>query len=306
MKNAQLSRGRKKSLGKRIIAAKLNYLFMAPYALIFITFTIIPVAMAIGYGFTQFNGLEPAKFIGIENYHRLFVRDPLFMKALLNTLMFAAILGPGGYLLSLTFAWCINDIKRGYRTVLTLFFYAPSLCGPYAIWKVIFSGDYYGIANSIVMRLGISYEPIQWLQDEAYINVVVIIILLWASMGTSFLSFIAGFQNIDPGLYEAGAIDGIRNRWQELWFITLPSMKPQLMFGAVMSIASSFGIGDQIAALVGFPSPNYVSHTIVAHIQDYSSVRFEMGYACAIAVVLFAIMIIANKGVQRLLRRVGS
>ena len=126
------------------------------------------------------------------------------------------------------------------------------------------------------------------------------------SFGAGFLSFVAGFKNIDMRLYEAAAVDGIRDRWQELWYITLPCMKPQLLFGAVMSITGSFGVGDVITGVFGYPSTNYALHTLVHHLQDHGSIRLEMGYACAIAVVLFFLMVGANQIVQRLLRRVGE
>ena len=296
----------KKNIFKRIIASRNCYFFMAPYALIFLIFTIVPVFIAIYYSLTSFNILETPTFISLENYERLFLKDKLFVKALINTLTFAAILGPGGYILSLSFAWFLNELNKRMRSVLTLLFYAPSLCNVYVMWKIIFSGDQYGYLNANLMKLGITYEPILWLQDERYIKTVLIIVLLWASLGTSFLSFIAGFQTIDTTLYEVAAVDGIRNRWQELWYITLPAMKPQLMFGAIMSISSSFSVGDQISALVGFPSPNYSAHTLVAHLQDYGNTRFEMGYACAIAVVLFVIMVFSNKAIQKIIQKVGE
>ena len=277
-----------------------------PFGLVFLIFTVIPVVMAIVIGFTSFNVLEPAEFIGWENYRRLFFNDDLFITALTNTLTFAVILGPAGYLLSLTFAWFINELGPKLRAFMTLLFYAPSLANIYVIWKLIFSGDAYGIANAWLTKLGIITDPVLWLQDSNKIVPVVIVILLWASLSTSFLAFIAGFQTIDVSLYEAAAVDGIRTRWQELWYITLPSIKPQMMFSAIMSITSSFAIGDQITMLVGFPSPNYAAHTIMHHLQDYGSTRFEMGYACAIATVLFLLMVICNTIIQKFLKKVGE
>lgn len=284
----------------------MNYLFLLPFGLVFLIFTVIPVVMAIVIGFTSFNVLEPAEFIGWENYRRLFFNDDLFITALTNTLTFAVILGPAGYLLSLTFAWFINELGPKLRAFMTLLFYAPSLANIYVIWKLIFSGDAYGIANAWLTKLGIITDPVLWLQDSNKIVPVVIVILLWASLSTSFLAFIAGFQTIDVSLYEAAAVDGIRTRWQELWYITLPSIKPQMMFSAIMSITSSFAIGDQITMLVGFPSPNYAAHTIMHHLQDYGSTRFEMGYACAIATVLFLLMVICNTIIQKFLKKVGE
>lgn len=284
-----------------------DYLFMSPYLLIFVVFTIVPVVTAIYYSFTYFNVIEPAKFIGIGNYVHLLIDDSLFMKSLKNTLLLSCVTGPVGFLLSLLLAWLVNEFGNNTRSFLTLLFYAPVLSGgAYMIWQIIFSGDSYGYLNSILLNLNIIYNPIQWISDENYMMTAAIIVIIWMSFGAGFLSFIAGLKNIDVRLYEAAAIDGIKNRYQELWHITLPSMKPQLMFGAVMSITGSFGMGDVITGLFGFPSTNYALHTLVHHLQDYGNIRFEMGYACAIAVILFLIMIGANMVVQRMLRKIGG
>lgn len=283
-----------------------SYLFLAPYLLIFLTFTVIPVLMSIALSFTYYNMLEPPKWVGWDNYIRLFLADDVFLIAVKNTFLFAAITGPLSYLSCLLFAWMINELRPRVRAVLTLLFYAPSISGNvYLIWRIIFSSDSYGFINGILLRWGLLNEPVQWLQDPRYMMPVVILVVLWLSLGTSFLVFIAGLQGIDQTLYEAGAIDGIRNRWQELWYITLPAMRPQLMFGAVMSITQSFSVSYQAIALTGFPSTDYAAHTIVTHLIDYGNVRFEMGYATAIATVLFLTMMFTQRTVQRLLRKIG-
>ena len=296
----------KPSLFKQIAKNYSCYLFMLPFAVVFILFTVVPVITAIGFSFTDFNVLEKPEWVGWHNYRQLFTGDDLFLDALKNTLVIAAIVGPAGYIMSFVFAWCINDLPPFFRAVLTLMFYAPTLSNIYAIWKIIFSSDDYGIMNSYLLDWGIIDIPIKWLQDSDFILPVVVIILLWSSLGTSFLSFIAGLQSVDRTLYEAAAVDGIHNRFQELWYITLPSMKPQLMFGAIMSISTSFGVGDAITAVFGFPSPSYAAHTMAHHIQDYGFTRFQMGYACAIAVILFVIMVSTNQIIQRMLKNVGK
>lgn len=283
-----------------------SYLFLLPFSIVFFTFTVLPVLTAIGYSFTSFNIFEAPVFTGLENYTRLFLHDADFKIALKNTLVIGLVLGAVGYFLSLAFAWLINEMNPKVRAVLTLLFYAPSMANVYVVWKTIFSSDAYGVANAYLMQLGVISGPVWWLQDEQYMFPVVLIILIWASLGTSFLSFIAGFQTIDPTLYEAAAMDGVKNRFQELWYITLPSMKPQLAFGAITSITAAFGVGDAITALVGFPSPNHAVHTVVTHLTDYGFTRFEMGYACAIATVLFFIMMLANQLVQKMIRKVGQ
>lgn len=280
---------------------------MAPYAILFFVFTVLPVAVAILLSFTSFNMLEAPKFIGIANYYKMFLNDDIFITAVKNTLIMAVLIGPGGYILSFLFAWLINELSRLMRVIFTIIFYAPSLAGGMlTIWTFFFSGDATGYANGTLMKLGIINEPIIFFQDEAYMIPLIIFVSLWMSLGTTFLSFIAGFQGVDKQYYEAAAIDGIRNRWQELWYITLPLLKPQLFFGAVMSITSAFGVGAVVAMLCGTPSTNYAAHTVMNHITDYGSTRYEMGYACALATVLFVIMIVSNKLVQKLISHVGT
>ncbi|MHB1484013.1 MAG: carbohydrate ABC transporter permease [Saccharofermentanales bacterium] len=287
---------------------KSSYLFIAPFSLVFFTFTVIPVIIAIFFSFTRFNILQPPQFLGWENYRRLFFEDDIFIIAVRNTIVFAVITGPMSYFLCLIIAWFVNELTPKVRAFMTLLFYAPALAGGAAIsiWALIFSSDMYGLLNSQLIRLNIINAPIQWLTDPVYMQSVIIIVVLWSSLGAGFLAFIAGFQTVDRTLYEAGAVDGIKNRYQELWFITLPSMKGQLMFSAIISITASFGIGAIITALAGFPSSNYAVHTIMNHLEDYGYIRFEMGYACAIATILFLLMVGTNKLAQKLISKVGD
>ncbi len=297
----------KQTFWARLRKDRVSYMMVAPYLVLFIVFTVVPVLYSIFLSFTSYNLFEAPKFVFLDNYRSLFLHDEVFIKALQNTLIIAVITGPISYAACFLLAWMITDFKRIPRAVLTTVFYVPSISGAvFMIWSIMFSSDSYGYINSILTTLGILNDPIEWLQDSRYVLMVVIIVSLWLSLGTSFLSFIAGLQNIDRTLYEAGAVDGVTNRWQELWYITLPSMKPQLMFGAVMQITAAFGTGSVSAQLAGLPSVDYSAHTIVNHITDYGYTRFEMGYASAIAVVLFIMMVGSNKLVQKMLRKVGT
>lgn len=283
------------------------YGFLAPFLIMFLLFTVVPVVLSIILSFTYFNGFSMPTFVGLGNYIKLFLKDTLFTKAISNTLTFAFITGPLGYILCFFLAWAISEFSPKIRWFFTLLFYVPSICGSaVSIFTIIFSGDRYGWINSFLMKLNIIYEPIQWTTDTNYMFPIAVVIILWSSLGTSFLSFIAGFLNVDGNLYEAGAMDGVKNRWQELWYITLPSMKPQLLFGAVMSITSSFGVGPLIDSVFGNPSTNYELYTMVHELQDYSSTRMELGYASAIATILFAIMLIANSVIQKIISKVGD
>ena len=283
------------------------YLLIAPYVLIFTLFTIVPVVLSFVISFTDFNMLQWPNFVGLENFINLFFADDIFLIACQNTLIFAAIVGPASYLMSFLVAWFINELPPRVRSIITLIFYAPSISGQvYMIWGTLFSGDSYGWINATLIEANIITEPIQWFKDADYVMPLCIVVALWTSLGHAFLSFIAGLQGVDRSLYEAGAVDGVKNRWQELWYITLPSMRPQLMFGAVMAITNSFGFGGVVTALCGFPSVDYAAHTIMHHLEDYGGSRYEIGYSSAIAVVLFAVMIGANMVVKKVLSKVGQ
>ena len=283
------------------------YLMVAPYMILFTLFTVVPVVLSIVISFTDFNMLELPNIVWLKNYVTLFFDDDIFLIAIKNTFIFACIVGPSSYIMSYLVAWFINELPPKIRALVTLVFYAPSISGQvYLIWGTLFSSDSYGWANATLEKLGLIDAPINWFKDEKYVMPLCIVVSLWTSLGTSFLSFIAGLQGIDRALFEAGAVDGVKNRWQELYYITLPSMKPQLMFGAVMSITGAFGFGGIVDALAGFPSVNYCAHTIMHHLSDYGGARYEIGYSSAIAVILFLMMIGANMLVKRLLSKIGT
>ena len=286
---------------------KTAYLMIAPFVILFFIFTVLPVVVSMVLSFTDFNMLQTPNFVFMDNYITLFLDDDIFITSVKNTFIFAAIVGPGSYLLSFICAWFINELPPKIRAIVTLIFYSPSISGgAYLMWSIVFSSDSYGYANAILIDLGFISMPIQWFQDASYVMPICIVVALWTSLGTAFLSFIAGFQGVDHSLYEAGAVDGIKNRWQELWYITLPTMKPQLMFGAVMAITQAFGFGAVVTSLAGFPSVDYAAHTIMHHLEDYGTTRWEVGYASAIATVLFIVMYGANALVKKLLSKVGN
>ena len=282
----------------------ISYSMLLPFLAVFFVFTLLPIGAAVLLSFTDFNMLELPGFVGLVNYRRLLLEDRVFLIALKNTLIFAIITGPVSYILAFVFAWVINELPRRLRVLMTVVFYAPSVSGNvYFVWKYLFSGDSYGFINGMLMNLGIISEPILWLTDPAYNLGVIIIIQLWLSLGVSFLAFIAGFQSIDRSQCEAGAIDGIGNRFQELWHILIPNMKSMLLFGAVMQISGAFAVGTITQELSGgYMSVQYSTLTIVNHMTDYGTVRYEMGYASAIAVVLFLLVYLSKKAVFRLLK----
>lgn len=278
-----------------------------PFLLAFLIFMVIPVLASIVLSFFRYDMLNAPDFVGLENYFRMIVEDKVFAISLKNTLYFAVITGPVGFMLSFILAWFINELGPKARSILSFLFYSPALMGNvYFIWQVMFSGDSYGYVNSWLISLNVISEPIQWFSDPTYSMTLVIVIQLWMSMGVSFLANISGLQNVDTTLYEAGAIDGVKNRWQELWYITLPSMKNILLFSAVMQIQSSFSVSGIATTLTGNPSVNYSTHTIVTHLTDIAGTRYEMGYAAAISVFLFLMMALARVGIGKLLDATGK
>lgn len=286
--------------------SKVSLLFVAPFLLLFTMFIVVPIIISISLSFSYYNILESPTFIGFSNYKLLFVEDDIFMQAVGITLKFAIITGPVGYIMAFLLAWLISQIPTKYRFFYTLCFYTPSIASGTAmsvVWLYMFAGDRKGLLNNWLIQLGILDEPFLFLQDIRSIVPVIVFVSLWMSMGVGFLAFLAGLQNVPKDLYEAGEIDGIRNRWQQLWYITIPSVKPQLLFGAVMQVVTSLQVFDVSIQLVGLPSPLYAGHTILTHLFDYAFIRFEMGYASAIAVVLFLLMMGLNRLIFNILGR---
>lgn len=293
----------RRHISSRGVSTASSWLFLMPFLIFFAIFTIIPVLCAVGLSFTNFNMVSTPVFVGVENYIRMLLDDEVLITAIKNTAVLAFLTGPISYILCLLLAWLVNETSRPLRVLFTAVFYIPSsVTSAIGIFAYIFSGDSYGLINSTLMDLGFIHTPIYWLSDPTYTMTVVIIVQLWLSLGVGFLSFIAGFQSVDSSIYESGAIDGIRNRFQEFWYLTLPGMRPQLMFGAVMQISTSFSVSAVPIALTGFPSTNNSTTTVITHVLDVSTLRMEMGYACAIATLLFVFMLITRNVVSLIIR----
>lgn len=277
---------------------------VAPFTIFFVVFTVIPILSALALSFTDYNLLQINNFVGFKNYTRLLLDDSVFLIAFKNTMIQALITGPIGFILSFVIAWLINELGRTTRSIVTLIVYSPALAGNiFFIWQYIFSSDSRGFINNILIQLGVIKDPIYWLTDEKYNFIIVMIVSVWMGFGTGFLSFVAGFKSLDKSFFEAAAVDGLKNRWQELYYVTFPQMGPQLMFGAVMSISSAFAVGTVNQNLTGFPSSNYSTHTILLHMTDYANNRYEMGYASAVAVVLFILMVLFKAVVNKVLKK---
>lgn len=281
------------------------YAFLSGYALLFIVFIVIPVAAAFLLSFTFFDAIQTPRIIGLGNYIALLTQDDTFMKYVLpNTIQFAAIVGPGGYVFAFLLAWMLAQLPKIPRTIFAVILYSPSMTASVAmavVWKALFSGDQTGYLNSFFMSLGLLNEPIQWLQSPQHLMSIMIVVTLWGSMGIGFLAMLAGILEISPELYEAAAIDGMSSRWQEIFYITIPSMKPQMLFGAVMALVGTFQAGAIGVTLSGTnPTPQYAGQLIVNHIEDYGFLRYEMGYAAAVSVVLLLMVLFFTRLATRL------
>ena len=284
-----------------------SWAMLVPWLCFYAVTVLVPILVVAILSVTDFDMFRFPQFVGLDNYLNIFVNDPVFLQSLVNTLVFAVITGPVGFLLSFVVAWLISDFNPKLRSVITLVFYAPSISGTvYVIWQFIFSPDQYGIANSVLERLGLIDEPLVWFQDPSLSLGLLIVVQLWLSLGVGFLAFVAGLQNINPELYEAGSIDGIRNRFEELWYITLPTMKPMLLFGGINQITTAFAVSDISMTLAGFPSIQYSAHTLALHAYDYGMIRYEMGYATAISVVQFLLILFAYKFFTLILSKTGE
>lgn len=305
--NVNILPGKRKSVLRTIWEQRVSWLMMMPFLALFVFITIIPALISIILSFFHYNMFQTPVFAGLDNFVNLFLNDSVFITSLSNTLVYAVITGLGGYLLSFVVAWLINDLPDKLRAIVTLVFYAPSISGAATpVFSILFSSDGAGYVNAWLLKLGIISTPILWFQDPDLALGMVIVVQLWLSLGVGFLSFVAGLKNVDRTLYESAALDGVRNRFQELWYITLPCMKPMLLFGAVTQITSAFSGGALVTALCGNPSVDYSAHTLLLHATDYASTRLEMGYAAAVSVVLFALIMITYKFCTLLLSRVGK
>lgn len=280
--------------------AESPYLFIAPYAILFLIVIVLPVIVAVLLSFTSFNTINPPVFVGFKNYIDIFTGDTVFLQnAISNTLLFSVIVGPIGYMFAFFLAWMLAQVTHRARTFYAVIIYSPSITGAVMmanVWRIIFSGDETGYLNSILMRWFGVDSPIQFLMDAQLLFPIMIIVSLWSSMGLGFLAMLAGILNIDRSLYEAAAIDGLKNRWQEIFYITIPAIKPQMLFGAVMAIIGTFNAAGLASALSGGGTPpQYAGWLIVDHAIDFGFTRFEMGYASAITVILLLVVVLFNR-----------
>ena len=282
-----------------------HWVLLSPFLICFTLFILLPVLCAVVLSFTRFDTVQMPVFVGLQNYLTIFTQDREFMQYVLpNTITYAVIVGPGGYLLSFILAWLLSQLSKWPRTILAIIIYSPSILGNVAlavVWGVLFSGDRDGYLNSLLLSWKIIEEPILWLTSPEYLMPIMIFVGLWSSMGVGFLAMLSGILNVNPELYEAAAIDGVHSRLQEIWYITIPAIRPQMLFGAVMALVSTFNSPGMGVTLSGSnPTPQYAGQLIVNHMDDYGFLRYEMGYAAALSVVLLILVWLSSRVAYRL------
>lgn len=295
----------KQQKGGNFFTEYAHWILLFPFLILFLTLIILPILCAIGLSFTDYNGMQTPEFTFLDNYIRIFSRDSVFMQKILpNTIIYAVLVGPGGFILAFLMAWLLSQLDKVPRTILAVVLYLPSMTAGVTVstvWAVIFNGDRTGYLNSLLLRLNLIQSPITWLQNESTLMPIMIIVALWSSMGIGFLSILSGILNVNKELYEAARLDGVKNRVQEAIYVTIPSIRPQLLFGAVMAVVNAFnsaGLGVQLSG--SNPTPGYAGSVIVNHIDDYGFIRYEMGYAAALSVVLLLIITLASKVAYKL------
>lgn len=278
--------------------------FLGPYMAVFFIFTILPVIVAYILAFTQFDSLQMPVWVGLQNYERLFLEEQYFGIALQNSFILASLSGPLNYFVAFIFAWILNEVPPKPRTVLTLLFYIPSMVGGFQfLLDLLLSQDKYGWINGWLIQLGFIDEPLQFAKMTDIMIPLAVIIMLWNALGQQFLIFISSLQGVDKSLYEAGAVDGISNRWQELYYITLPAIKGQLALNAILTITSAVAI--VAPAYFGNPTQDYRLYTLQMMVNDYTS-RLELGYVTAMSSIMFVISLTVNKIVQYLIGKIGT
>ena len=266
-----------------------------PFIVLFLLFIIIPTVVAFVLSFTDFNSIQSPNWVGAENYINILTNDDVFAgHALPNTIKFAIIVGVFGYILSFVLAWILAQVPRVPRTIMAAMLYLPSMTGPTMmqnVWQIIFAGDKVGYLNALLLKLDIIQTPIIWLSDSNYIMTIMIVVSLWSCMGIGFLSMLAGILNVNRELYEAAHIDGVSNRLQEVIYVTIPAIKPHMMFGAIMSLVIAFQNANIGGLLSGAnPTPGYGGQLLITHADEHAFVRYEMGYSAAISVIVLIII----------------
>ncbi|OGW84808.1 MAG: hypothetical protein A2987_02520 [Omnitrophica bacterium RIFCSPLOWO2_01_FULL_45_10] len=288
---------RKKTLFARLNEHKWSYFFIAPAVLLFVVFIVGPLIASFYWSFTEYNGIHPPKWVGLANYKTIFFDDPRFWKAIKNTVIYTLGVIPPGVVLSLLLAIAV-DQQIKFKNFFRIIYFIPSVTSVIAlsvIWKWLFAGEKYGLINYFLLSLGL--KPIDWLMSPVWTLPAIMIMSIWAGIGYNMILFLAGLQTIPSTVYEAADIDGA-NVLEKFWHITLPLLKPTMVFVVIMGFIASFQVFERIYIMTesefGIGGVLDSALTLVAYLYDMGFRKFQMGYASALGYVVFIVIFLVT------------
>lgn len=282
---------------QRRLEATQGFIYILPSLILILCFSVIPIFMSAFFSFTEYNVMNPPKFVALSNYEKI-LQDEYVREALLNTLKYVVITVPIQTCLSLAFAAFLatkmqNKGGEFLRSVMFIPVIASAVTSG-TIWRTILGADG-GILNNILGVFGVA--PLNWLGDSRTSLVSICIVAIWKNVGYFLVIFYAGIMDIPKSLYEAARVDGA-NTYQQFFRITLPMLKPITSLVVTLGIIWSFQVFDLAYQMTG-GGPGYSSVTIVMAIYNAAFKQYKMGYACALAMVLLVIVLIINAVKQR-------
>ena len=266
-----------------------GYLFILPNFIGFVLFMLVPIIMALVFSFTNYDVISTMDFIGFENYIDLFTDDQ-FLISLRNTLWYCVLTVPSGVVLALLMAVLLNRQLKGMAIFRTLVFIPviTSMVAVSLVWSMLYE-DNSGLLNILLGYLGLG--PVHWLTDTNMAMISIAIMSVWKGLGYNMTIFLAGLQGVPGELYEAATIDGA-NSVQKFFKITVPMIGPTTYFVTLMALIGSLQVFDQVNIMTG-GGPVDATKTVAFYLYQYGFQFYKMGYACAAAYVLSAILIVA-------------
>ena len=267
------------------------FVFIAPALLLFLIFIFVPLFASLFLSFTQYNVLHPPVWAGLANFRQLMFHDPRFWKAFRNTVCYVVGVVPIGISTALVLAAALEELTRGKQLFKVLYFIptVTSVVAIAAVWKWLFAGEKFGLINYFLIRLG--FHPVDWLLSPTWILPAIMIMSIWAGLGYNLVFFSAGISTIPQTLYEAAKVDGA-SWWGRFWNVTVPMLRPTLVFVVVMAVINSFQVFDQVYIMTGGTGEGTggvldSGLTMVSYLYDQGFMQFHMGYASAIAYLIF-------------------
>jgi putative chitobiose transport system permease protein len=277
------------------------YLFLAPALIVIAVFLLYPIGAVVYYSFTDYNIVRPPEWAGLKNYQWL-AKDPIFRQALKHSFTYLLVT-PILVVLSTVLAIIVNRKLPGINAYRALFF-IPVVSGTIAVgiaWRMMF--DTNGIINGILLTIGLLKEPIQWLAEPAFTLPIAMMLTIWLGLGYYMMILLAGLQNIPEELYDAAAIDGC-NGWQKHWHVSIPGLRPQITFVAVISSLAALQVFNEIFILTGGLGGILNSGvTMVFYLWQQAFRLNHAGRASALALVLLVITLLFSIMNMRLLER---